>query len=164
MGSHGLFTLILLICFIPNSALAGYSDISTLFNLRDAVTEGKGFLRNWFDSETPPCNWSGIACVGHTVVKIDLSSVPIYTPLPLCVGSFQSLVLLNFSGCGFSGELPDAWGNLHNLRYLDLSHNQLTGVLPVSLYGLKRLQELVLDNNDFSGQLSPAIAQLQYLK
>ncbi|CAL4953038.1 unnamed protein product [Urochloa decumbens] len=164
MGSHGFFTLILLICFIPRYALAGYDDISTLFKLRDVVTEGKGFLSNWFDSETPPCSWSGITCDNHTVVRIDLSSVPIYAPFPLCVVLFQSLVHLNFSGCGFSGELPDAWGNLHHLQYLDLSRNQLTGSLPISLYGLRRLKELKLDNNIFSGQLSPAIAQFQYLK
>ncbi|PWZ09385.1 Leucine-rich repeat receptor protein kinase MSP1 [Zea mays] len=162
MGSL-FFVFILLICFTPSSALAGHNDINILFKLREAVTEVKGFLRDWFDSEKSPCSWSGITCVENTVVRIDLSSVPIYAPFPLCVGSFQSLAHLNFSGCGFFGELPDALGNLHSLEYLDLSHNQLTGALPVSLYGLKTLKEMVLDNNFFSGQLSPAIAQLKYL-
>ncbi|KAL6616609.1 hypothetical protein ACP70R_038879 [Stipagrostis hirtigluma subsp. patula] len=163
MGSY-IFCMILLAFFIPCSTLAESSDIHALFTLRDSVTEGKGFLHNWFDSETPPCSWTGITCVGRTVVAIDLSYMPLYTPFPFCIRSFQSLERLNFSGCGFSGELPDIWGSLQRLRYVDLSYNQLIGALPASLYGLKMLEEIILDNNFFTGQLSPAIAQLQHLR
>jgi hypothetical protein len=37
----------------------------------------------------------------------------------------KSLVHLNFSGCGFIGELPDVLGTCTIFEYLDLSHNQL---------------------------------------
>ncbi|TVU17254.1 hypothetical protein EJB05_33273, partial [Eragrostis curvula] len=160
MGSHGFCLFILLTCFIPISVSAENNDIRSLFTLRDAVTEGKGFLRNWFHSEIPPCSWSGISCVGRTVVAIDLSPVPVYAPFPSCIGSFRSLVRLDFS----HQSLLDTWGNLQLLQYLDLSNNQLTGVLPASLYGFKMLKEMVLARNFFSGQLSSAIGQLPDLK
>jgi Leucine-rich repeat (LRR) protein len=59
-------------------------------------------------------------------VVTELSSVSLYAPFP-CIGAFKSLVELNFSGCGFTSELPDALGILQHLQYLDLSNNHLTG-------------------------------------
>ncbi|VAH67689.1 unnamed protein product [Triticum turgidum subsp. durum] len=163
MGSQSICLLILLVIFIPSSVMSESSDIKSLFTLRHSIAEEKGFLRSWFDSETPPCSWLGITCSGRSVVAIDLSSMPLYVRFPSCIGAFESLVLLNLSGCGFTGELPDTLGNLQRLQYLELNDNQLTGPLPPSLYTLKMLKEMVLDNNLLHGQLSPAIAQLQHL-
>ncbi|XP_073364724.1 leucine-rich repeat receptor protein kinase MSP1-like [Aegilops tauschii subsp. strangulata] len=163
MGSRSICLLILLVIFIPSSVMSESSDIKSLFTLRHSIAEEKGFLRSWFDSETPPCSWLGITCSGRSVVAIDLSSMPLYVRFPSCIGAFESLVLLNLSGCGFTGELPDTLGNLQRLQYLELNDNQLTGHLPDSLYTLKMLKEMVLDNNLLHGQLSPAIAQLQHL-
>uniref|UniRef100_M8BQ53 non-specific serine/threonine protein kinase n=1 Tax=Aegilops tauschii TaxID=37682 RepID=M8BQ53_AEGTA len=143
--------------------MSGSSDIKSLFTLRHSIAEEKGFLRSWFDSETPPCSWLGITCSGRSVVAIDLSSMPLYVRFPSCIGAFESLVLLNLSGCGFTGEVRDTLGNLQRLQYLELNDNQLSGSLPPSLYTLKMLKEMVLDNNLLHGQLSPAIAQLQHL-
>jgi Leucine-rich repeat (LRR) protein len=127
MGSQSFCLLILFLFFVPS--LSESSDISTLLTLRHSVAEEKGFLHSWFHLEIPPRSWSGITCSGHNVVVIDLPSMPLYAPFP-CIGAFVSLVGLNFSGCGFTGELPDALENLQNLQYLYLSNNQLAGLGP----------------------------------
>nr|TKW37493.1 hypothetical protein SEVIR_1G050100v2 [Setaria viridis] len=145
------------------SAFAGSSDIENLYDLRDAVAKSKDSLSDWFGTETCPCNWRGITCEGDTVVAINLSSVRLHIPFPLCITAFRSLGMLNLSGCDLSGQIPEALGNLQQLQYLDLSSNQLAGPIPFSLYDLKTLKEIVLDRNSVSGQLSPAIGQLQNL-
>jgi hypothetical protein len=45
-------------------------------------------------------------------VAINLSSVPLHVPFPSSIVALQSLVVLNFRGCGISGEIPEALWNL----------------------------------------------------
>ena len=58
--------------------------------------------------------------------------------------------VLNFSGNGFIGSLPDSTGNCINLMALDVSGNSLTGKLPVWIFdddstgGVKKIQVLEL--------------------
>ncbi|XP_072147358.1 leucine-rich repeat receptor protein kinase MSL1 [Setaria viridis] len=162
-GPDSFSLFIIFVCFIASSAFAGSSDIENLYDLRDAVAKSKDSLSDWFGTETCPCNWRGITCEGDTVVAINLSSVRLHIPFPLCITAFRSLGMLNLSGCDLSGQIPEALGNLQQLQYLDLSSNQLAGPIPFSLYDLKTLKEIVLDRNSVSGQLSPAIGQLQNL-
>ena len=81
-----------------------------MYVLRQEFAESKGFLQSWFDSETPP--WPGMTYERHNVVAIDLSSVPLHLPFPLCITTFQSLAQLKFSRCSVPCVIPEAMGNL----------------------------------------------------
>ncbi|KAJ3678298.1 hypothetical protein LUZ60_002101 [Juncus effusus] len=140
------------------------TDISKLFSLRNSLSQPRDSLPSWFDSETPPCNWSGIKCVDRTVISIDLFLVPLKTNFPEPVLGFGSLKRLNLSGCGLTGRLPESIGSdLRELEILDLSNNELFGPLPSSISNLTNLKQLILDSNSFSGKLESGIGNLKCL-
>ncbi|KAK9141378.1 hypothetical protein Scep_011059 [Stephania cephalantha] len=159
------YTLALIhICFIhPALSLEIYSDeIQSLVALRDSLIQKRDVIPSWFNSEIPPCKWSGISCIGSEVQRIDLSCTigPFDLPFPKIIGEFKHLKYLNLSFCGLTGEIPSRVWNLKVLESLDLSGNNLSGTLPSDISNLKLLRELVLDDNSFSGFLSSSIGLL----
>ncbi|KAK1310846.1 Leucine-rich repeat receptor protein kinase EXS [Acorus calamus] len=159
---HSVVHALHIIFIICSSFIVARSsdDIQSLFDLRDTLTKSRASIPSWFDTKIPPCNWSGITCLGDNVQCIDLSTTPLNLQIPKCIGEFQALEVLNLSDCSLTGPIPATLGNLQNLHYLDLSMNYLSGLLPSSLFSLTKLKEIVLDSNRFTGSLSPSIGAL----
>ncbi|XP_010241481.1 PREDICTED: leucine-rich repeat receptor protein kinase MSP1-like isoform X1 [Nelumbo nucifera] len=162
-ASHLLAFLML---FFLQSSLSevNYShDLQSLITLRNSLSQKREFITSWFNSAIPPCNWSGIKCVGLNVVQIDLSQLPLDLPFPMCIGEFRYLKVLNLSKCVLSSSIPENLWGLDKLESLDLSGNRLLGVMPSAISNLKMLRELVLDDNSFSGSLPSTIGLLRDL-
>ncbi|KAL7106030.1 hypothetical protein ACP275_07G084900 [Erythranthe tilingii] len=166
-----LFVIVVLVCFDYPSSSKGYpkpdDDTQTLKALRESFIERKDAISIWFDSDTHPCNWTGIKCnQGRrrlTVTEIDMSFSlsPLGVPFPTIIGEFKSLKHLNLSHCAFTGHIfPEFWDFMLNLEVLDLSDNRLSGQLPPIIGQLKHLKQLILDDNNFSGALPSTIGQL----
>ncbi|KAK1300220.1 Leucine-rich repeat receptor protein kinase EXS [Acorus calamus] len=162
---HSVVHALHIIFIICSSFIVARSsdDIQSLFSLRDTLTKSRASIPSWFDTKIPPCNWSGITCLGDNVQCIDLSTTPLNLQIPKCIGELRALEVLNLSDCSLTGPIPATLGNLHNLHYLDLSMNYLSGLLPSSLFSLTTLKEIVLDSNRFTGSLSSSIRALEDL-
>ncbi|XVF86750.1 hypothetical protein PTKIN_Ptkin18bG0067600 [Pterospermum kingtungense] len=105
----------------------------------DAISNIKsiyGLKRNW---QGDPCapqaySWQGVNC-----------SYDGYNP--------PSIISLNLSSSGLTGEIPPYIANLTQLQYLDLSNNSLTGEVPEFLSQLQSLTVLNLKGNKLNGTL-----------
>ncbi|KAL5978298.1 hypothetical protein ACLOJK_029415 [Asimina triloba] len=67
----------------------------------------------------------------------------------------NAIRILQLSGTGFSGSLPDSFRNLSHLTQLHLSDCEFSGQIPPSLLNLTRLAVLDLSYNNFSGWIPP---------
>ncbi|CAA0823949.1 ROP-interactive CRIB motif-containing protein 7 [Striga hermonthica] len=63
--------------------------------------------------------------------------------------NMKKLKILDLSGNGFEGDLPESVGNLTELLKLDLSFNRFSGKIPETLKGLKSLEFMDLSFNRF---------------
>ncbi|KAG5569220.1 hypothetical protein H5410_058986 [Solanum commersonii] len=99
----------------------------------------------------------------NTLLELDISNTGISGELPDSIGTFSSLNRLNLDGCQFSGSIPDSIGNLTQIRYLDLSNNHFTGHIPSTISKLKQLTYLDISSNSFSGEIPDIFSNLQEL-
>ncbi|XP_059639147.1 probable LRR receptor-like serine/threonine-protein kinase At3g47570 [Cornus florida] len=84
---------------------------------------------------------------------INISSNNLVGRIPIEVGSFSNLLLLDLSGNHFTGNIPPSLGNLSSLRVLLLDTNNLKGSIPFELGKLSNLQFLQLSSNNLSGMI-----------
>lgn len=115
------------------------SVLTSLFN----STNGDNWLNNtnWLDGDPcdPNAGWYGISCSNDEVTVIDLT------------------------GNGLAGSLPEDLNNLTSLQILSLGYNNgLTGTIP-NLSGLVNLQGVYLNNSDISGKYPEWFTQLPSL-
>ncbi|KAK6774724.1 hypothetical protein RDI58_029963 [Solanum bulbocastanum] len=99
----------------------------------------------------------------NTLLELDISSTGISGELPDSIGTFSSLNILDMWGCQLSGHIPDSVGNLTQIRYLDFSNNHFTGHIPSTISKLKQLTFLGLSSNSFSGEIPDIFSNLQEL-
>ncbi|KAJ8425520.1 hypothetical protein Cgig2_019247 [Carnegiea gigantea] len=156
---------IALLCMFCASACIASSDVEILSALRKSLMQRQDMIPNWFYSEIPPCNWTGVDCKGSEVHGLNLpcKSSPLELPFPGSIGELKNLRYLNLSQCRLRGVIPENLWSLEKLEILDLSSNRLSGSLSSMLSNLKVLRELVLDDNNFSGHLPSAIGLLKEL-
>ncbi|KAK7823477.1 putative leucine-rich repeat receptor-like protein kinase [Quercus suber] len=64
-----------------------------------------------------------------------------------------SIISLNLSSSGLTGEITPFISNLTMIQYLDLSNNSLNGTIPIFLSQLPLLRVLILQNNSLSGSI-----------
>ncbi|XP_015059994.1 receptor-like protein 7 [Solanum pennellii] len=100
----------------------------------------------------------------NTLLELDISKTGISGELPDIIGTFSSLNRLDMYGCQFSGSIPDSIGNITQIRYLDFSYNHLTGHIPSTISKLKHLTILGLSSNSFSGEIPNIFSNLQELR
>ncbi|XP_049405472.1 receptor-like protein 6 [Solanum stenotomum] len=100
----------------------------------------------------------------NTLLKLDISLTGISGELPDSVGTLSSLNLLKLSRCQFYGSIPDSIGNLTQLRDLDFYNNHFTGHIPSTISKLKQLTHLRLSSNSFSGEIPDIFSNLQELR
>ncbi|CAA7012862.1 unnamed protein product [Microthlaspi erraticum] len=70
---------------------------------------------------------------------------------------------IDFSGNGFSGQIPESIGVLSGLRLLNLSGNAFTGSIPPSLANITILETLDLSRNNLSGEIPRGLGNLSFL-
>lgn len=146
-----------------------YSDVSALLAVKRSFSgvENGRKLREWTGD---PCsdNWPGIFCnyggCPFTVIAMDLSNLGLTGQIVSEIGNFDELQYLSFSNNNISGFIPPSIGQLRGLRYLHLDNNQLTGSIPSEIGGLIGLKELRLSNNNLFGQLPKNVDSLPNLE
>lgn len=91
-------------------------------------------------------NWQGDPCVPKDYVWDSLSCAYAgYNP--------PTIISLDLSSSGLSGEIPSYLSNLTKLQFLDLSNNSLSGEVPEFLSQLPQLKVLNLEVNSLSGSV-----------
>ena len=63
--------------------------------------------------------------------------------------NIEETTVLDLSGSGLTGEIPDNIVNLVNLKFLDLSNNQLAGEIPYDICYMVNLGLFLIGNNKF---------------
>ncbi|KAG5569223.1 hypothetical protein H5410_058989 [Solanum commersonii] len=100
----------------------------------------------------------------NTLLELDISYTGISGELPDSIGTLSSLNRLNMYGCQLSGRVPDSIGNLTQIRFLDFSKNHFTGHIPSTISKLKQLTFLGLSSNSFSDEIPNIFSNLQELR
>ncbi|KAH9668043.1 hypothetical protein KPL70_021278 [Citrus sinensis] len=86
------------------------------------------FAKNW-NTSTPVCNWTGVACDIHS----------------------RRVTVLNISGLNLTGTIPSQLWNLSSLESLDLSFNRLPGSIPSAIFTTYTLKYVSFRGNQLSG-------------
>ncbi|XP_048130140.1 probable LRR receptor-like serine/threonine-protein kinase At3g47570 [Rhodamnia argentea] len=84
--------------------------------------------------------------------------------LPMEIGNFKHLDMLDVSGNILEGEIPSSLGNCDGLTVLRLQDNLFHGSIPQPLSSLRSVEELDLSNNNFYGQIPKFVEALKYLE
>ncbi|KAL2564926.1 hypothetical protein GLYMA_19G100700v4 [Glycine max] len=196
MGFHGFFLFAILIPYISFGTSSHESQNLTSSSLNDL--EGLiGFssclesaIPDWNSYASPDyCTWSGVTCVGTSVVRLELGSTRLMGKICESLVGLDQLRVLNLSDNLFTGSLPNTLFHLQNLEVMDLSNNHFegpintaicsslpqlrviklsgnlfSGKIPGNLGNCSSLQHLSINENNLSGSLPGSIFQLQYLR
>ncbi|XP_038721954.1 probable LRR receptor-like serine/threonine-protein kinase At3g47570 [Tripterygium wilfordii] len=92
---------------------------------------------------------------------LDLWDNPLNGILPSSIGNFSSaLENVYLEYCGLKGGIPMEIGNWSNVILINLSANELTGLVPIAIGRLHNLQGLFLYDNKLQGQIPTELCQL----
>jgi Leucine-rich repeat (LRR) protein len=166
-----------------------YQALLAMYN----ATNGASWITNsGWNTDSSPCSWFGITCVGETdlknVAEINLASNNLVGTIPDSfkqdlihlrildfsnnslagsipdLSSMALLASLDLSGNQFNGSIPEYLGYSSSLENLDLSSNLLTGAVPPSIGNLSQLRGLHLSLNQLEGMLPDTFSNLQNLE
>ena len=83
--------------------------------------------------------------------ELRLRGTSFSSQIPSSIRSLDSLIVLQFSYCKFSGPLPSSLGRLLNLQHLSLYSNDLSGMVDFNMFlNMKNLIQLSLSYNKLS--------------
>ncbi|XP_031283270.1 LRR receptor-like serine/threonine-protein kinase EFR [Pistacia vera] len=146
-------------------------------------------LSSWSNSNSSPCNWTGVTCneFRQRVIALNLSGFGLegtISPhitnlsflgslqlqnnklrgnLPPQIGNLFRLTVMNLSSNSLEGEIPLNISKLTKLQVLDLMSNKITGTIPEELSHLSKLQVLNLGRNSLLGEISASLSNLSSL-
>ncbi|KAK3231278.1 hypothetical protein Dsin_003159 [Dipteronia sinensis] len=177
-------------CFVNAAELSIVTDKEALLSFKSLVsTDPSDLLFSWNNSNSNPCNWTGVYCdeVMQRVSRLDLSGFRLagyISPyignlsflgflqlqenhltgiIPDQIGDLSSLVVLNLSSNSIRGTIPLNITMCLNLRILDLTGNKISGAIPEGLSHLLNLESLKLSQNQLSGKIPTSISNLTSL-
>ncbi|GJZ47656.1 probable LRR receptor-like serine/threonine-protein kinase [Tanacetum coccineum] len=99
-----------------------------------------------------------------SLVVIDVSENGLTGEIPTSISNCKNLTILNFWGNYFSGKIPGELGFIPNLRQIFLGNNTFSNEIPNSLMNLRNLVFLDLSQNYFGGEIPLIFGQLTQLK
>ncbi|XP_042483199.1 probable LRR receptor-like serine/threonine-protein kinase At3g47570 [Macadamia integrifolia] len=97
-------------------------------------------------------------------VTVDLANNSLVSSLPIEIGNWKSLSILNISNNKLFGEIPYSIGDCNSLEHLHMEGNFFEGTIPQSLTLLKGLRVLDLSLNNLSGQIPKDLEKLSGLQ
>ncbi|XBH81628.1 hypothetical protein VPH35_107154 [Triticum aestivum] len=142
------------------------TDMISLLDFKRAITnDSRQALRSWHGS-VPLCSWNGVFCSGpkhpRRVTEPNLMNLSLSGMISPSLGNLTSLLRLELSRNGFTGELPPL-NRLQRLDYLNLGDNSLRGIIPGTLTNCSNLQYLSLSSNLLIGEVPSGINRLSNL-
>ncbi|GFP83629.1 probable LRR receptor-like serine/threonine-protein kinase at2g24230 [Phtheirospermum japonicum] len=112
------------------------------------------------------CSRKGVSCDenGENIVMLELSGLGLSGAIPdATIGKLKKLESLDLSNNKIT-TLPNDFGSLGSLKYLNLSFNQISGIIPSNIGNFGQLQRLDLSFNNFHGCIPEAISSLTRLQ
>ncbi|KAL4638522.1 leucine-rich repeat protein 1-like [Castanea sativa] len=153
-----------LVCFVFAVAIASVdcnSEGDALNALKTNLADPHNVLQSWDPTLVNPCTWFHVTCNNNnSVIRVDLSNAGLSGQLVPQLERLANLQYLELFGNNLTGVVPSEIGNLTNLISLDLYQNQLSGEIPTSLGNLVSLRFLRLQSNEFSGTIPLEVFQL----
>ncbi|GAY67776.1 hypothetical protein CUMW_259160, partial [Citrus unshiu] len=181
---HCLILISLFIAAATANTSSTITDRDALLALKAHIThDPTNFLAKNWNTSTPVCNWTGVACDvhSHRVTVLNLSSLNLTGTIPSQLGNLSSLQSLNLSfyvkisnlpfldylSLGknmFHGGIPSALSNCTYLQILHLSYNDFSGAVPKDIGNLSKLKELYLGRNRLQGEIPREFVNLTELE
>ncbi|KAH9714606.1 protein kinase domain-containing protein [Citrus sinensis] len=167
---HCLILISLFIAAATANTSSTITDQDALLALKAHIThDPTNFLAKNWNTSTPVCNWTGVACEVHSqrVTVLNISSLNLTGTIPSQLGNLSSLQSLNLSFNRLFGSIPSAIFTTYTLKYVCLRGNQLSGTFPSFISNKSSLQHLDLSSNALSGEIRANICSnlpfLEYL-
>ncbi|VVS91449.1 leucine-rich repeat domain-containing protein [Desulfoluna spongiiphila] len=120
-------------------------------------TEPDGFSKRGSEA-----NWYGIEfdTTSKSLISIDLSENGLTGNIPHKISELSELLSIDLSHNQLSGPIPDAIGSMTNLESIYFGHNQLKGTIPSTILNLKKLSKIELSHNKLCSNAADIIAFL----
>eukprot|EP00727_Mastigamoeba_balamuthi_P012635 m51a1_g7995 putative leucine-rich repeat transmembrane protein kinase (199) ;mRNA; f:120971-122895 len=144
---------------IPSAVSAALSPraFDDLASLRESQ-----FLCDLSESTNASKLWAQHSCKGI------LPCPPMPCGEPLCPSVFSGIkcdisghiALLNLSGQGLTGTLPNSIADIRNVQQILLQNNRLSGTIPRGLWSLPNLSTFRISQNMISGTIPPNVESL----
>lgn len=146
------------------------AQAAALLRWKSTMRGNSTALSSW-NSDIPPCNWTGITCgdLSHAprtfvITRISLRGVGIVGRLDtLDLPSLPYITSLDLSSNTVSGPIPPTIGSLQALSILNLSSCHLEGSIPSTVSNLTMLRGMYLYNNLLSGPIPEELGILPLL-
>ena len=165
---HCLIIISLFIAATTANTSSNITDRDALLALKAHIThDPTNFLAKNWNTSTPVCNWTGVACDvhSHRVTVLNISSLNLTGTIPSQLGNLSSLQSLNLSCNRLSGSIPSTIFTTFTLTYVSLRQNQLSGQIPANICSnLPFLEVLSLSRNMFQGGIPSTLSNCTYLQ
>ncbi len=120
-----------------------------------------------WDLETPVCTWEGVTCYTNgsgCVWVLNISGKGLNGKLPESIGNFSDLRWFNFNNNNIEGELPASIGNQTSMRGLMGRNNNITGKIPESIGDFPHLRRFLLSGNELEDEVPESFLNLSTLE
>ncbi|KAH9311056.1 hypothetical protein KI387_026091 [Taxus chinensis] len=160
-----LFVVAAFLCFSLRSSALTPEGLA-LLEFKAKLIDTKNVLRNWNESDTSPCGWSGVTCnrFSKRVTALNLPYLLLGGTISPSVGKLKKLHRLALHENRLHGFIPPEIGTCRELRALYLRDNYLEGEVPAELGNLTHLMILDLSSNTLKGTIPPSIGKLGMLR